>query len=440
MPESTQTTFEGTSERAGQYFLRLTVSGVRTFATEQTLDLSDGKGNPARWTILLGDNGVGKTSLLQVFGRMRWKKSGFEQTNRRFPVFDWPVFGAKKGFEHLARDPEQAIAVEATVATAQNFKSTESETLSIVETSVSCTISGHDYPFQNLKVFGYGAIRRSGTAQLSEQKSDDTTETLFDENIPLINAEEWLLQADYAATKSQDAKAKERFERIKQILIRVLPDVSDIRIEASGIKTPVVEVLTPYGWVLMRRMSSGYRSVVAWMVDLANRLFELYPESANPLAEPAVVLVDQIDIFLHPKWQRDLVKSLSAIFPGAQFIVTAHSPLIVQGAPDANIAVLRKEGDHVVIDQSLENVRGWRLDQILASDLFENTPTRDEETEKMIRERTRLLSKGNMSDDDLARARELSEKLRDLPVGENDADRRAMQLIREAAGQYQAKG
>ena len=98
---------------------------------------------------------------------------------------------------------------------------------------------------------------------------------------------------------------------------------------------------------------------MAWMVDFASRMFDLYPESENPLAEPAVVLIDEIDLHLHPKWQRELLDYLSNLFPNTQFIVTTHSPLIVQSAVarDANIVVCRREGDHVVIDQSIEAVR-----------------------------------------------------------------------------------
>ena len=47
---------------------------------------------------------------------------------------------------------------------------------------------------------------------------------------------------------------------------------------------------------------------MAWIVDFASRMFDLYPESENPLAEPAVVLIDEIDLHLHPKWQRELAR------------------------------------------------------------------------------------------------------------------------------------
>ena len=86
---------------------------------------------------------------------------------------------------------------------------------------------------------------------------------------------------------------------------------------------------------------------------------------------------------LHPKWQRDLIGFLTERFPNTQFIVTAHSPLIVQAATDANIALLKREGDHVVIENHPETIRGWRIDQVLTSNLFGLETARPPDVEKL---------------------------------------------------------
>ncbi len=288
-------------------------------------------------------------------------------------------------------------------------------------------------------VYGYGATRRIGTASLSETGDSDPCATLFDENCALLNAEEWLLQADYAAAKSNDQIAAQRRDRIKNILIRLLPDVTDLRIETSAGKTAFVEALTPFGWVKVRSLSSGYRSVVAWMVDLASRLFERYPNSQDPLAEPAVVLVDQIDLLLHPKWKRELVQTLTTIFQNTQFIVTAHSPLIVQAATEAKIVLLRREGDHVVIDNRPDSVRGWRLDQIISSDLFENLGTRDPKTEEFLKQRKDILTKPALSEDDKNALHKIDEAIGVLRFGENAEQNRAMEIIERAAKKLQGQ-
>jgi hypothetical protein len=279
-----------------------------------------------------------------------------------------------------------------------------------------------------------------GAGSLSAPKESQPSDSLFFEDVPLRNAEEWLLQADYAASKESHEKgakggAKERRDRIKQLLIELLPEVSDMRFAPPDGRNPAarVEVQTPYGWVAMRGLSLGYRTLIAWMVDLASRLFERYPESPNPLAEPAVVLVDEIDLHLHPAWQRQLIGYLTERFPNTQFIVTAHSPLVVQSATDANIVVLKREGDHVVIDNDVESIRGWRVDQILTSDLFGLETARPVQIEALLKERTTLLSKPRLTPKDEARLRELDSAIGPLPTGETQTERDALELIQRAA-------
>ncbi len=299
--------------------------------------------------------------------------------------------------------------------------------------------TGYPPALKGFLVYGYGAARRIGFTALSEARDSDPRATLFDENCSLLNAEEWLLQADYAAEKSKDPKAEERLARIKDILVRLLPDVTELRIKPSGTQTPFVEAHTPYGWVMMRALSSGYRSVVAWMVDLASRMFDRYPNSADPLAEPAVVLVDQIDAFLHPKWQRQLVQNLTAIFCNTQFVVSAHSPLIVQAATEAKIVLLRREGDHVMIDNRAETVKGWRLDQIVASDLFENIGTRDPKTEELLEQRKSILTKPRLSAEDKSALLKLDEQIGSLPFGESVEQAKAVEIIERAAKKLQGQ-
>ena len=271
--------------------------------------------------------------------------------------------------------------------------------------------------------YGYGASRRMGTTELSEMQTADTIISLFDDNATLINAEEWLLQADYAAKSLEGedrTRAAKRRDRIREVLIRLLPDVSDLRFAPSRTAPvrPTVQVQTPYGWVSIKEMSFGYRTLMTWMVDFASRLFERYPDSPDPLAEPAIALVDEIDLHLHPRWQRTLMQFLSDLFPNTQFIVSAHSPLVVQAATDANVVLLRREGDHVVIDNDVQAIKGWRVDQVLTSDLFGLESARPPQNDAALKERNRLLSKARLTAKDKTRLRELEAEIGSLPTGE----------------------
>ncbi len=192
---------------------------------------------------------------------------------------------------------------------------------------------------------------------------------------------------------------------------------------------------TPYGWVRVGELSLGYRTLMAWVIDFAARMLARYPDRDNPLAEPAVCLVDEVDLHLHPTWQRELIGFLDERFPNTQFIVTAHSPLVVQAAEQANIAVLRRhEGeDFVTIHNDLDAIRGWRVDQILTSDLFGLDGSRAPRVNELMRERARLLGQSTLDEADQQRVAELDEQLDSLPYGDNRVDQEAWDIVRKFA-------
>lgn len=421
------------------YFLSLTVENVRCFGQKQEIDLSDKNGRPSQWTVILGDNNTGKTTLLQCFVAV-------EPT--RFADYTISKLARKGEYFNLYRDlakDEVKISGNACFST----KITDLAKNKKKNTQVFLSVTNHMsniYSFEKvagLKCYGYGASRVMGESLLAEKTSDDACASLFDENSRLINAEEWLLQADYSASKRSviGLKAQEKRDQIKDVLINLLPEVDDIRITdpTNAKPNPGVEFKTPYGWVKLGALSLGYRTLIAWMVDLANRMFERYPRSANPLAEPAIVLVDEIDLHLHPRWQRTIMQYLSDRFKNTQFIATAHSPLVVQGATNANIVLLKREGDHVVIDNNPRSVRGWRADQILTG-LFDLESSRSVEIEQAQKERRKILSKAKLTAAGKRKLKTLESKMGDLPTAETLEDIEAMDIIRQAAKSLKKNG
>lgn len=435
----------------GGYFTSLTVRNIRCFGPEQTLRLTDAHGNPARWTVLLGDNGVGKTTLLQALATLapvktpeHARKLVTEAAARSLPS---KSHGAAWRFltSGMARGDEPFhcyIRVELHYKLSLDAKSNTAQSAEIAQDGGYTSVGTPEDP-----VFcaAYGASRRMGRDGL-EQSKEDPFASLFDEHAPLRNAEEWLILADYAANKEANprkkARAVDELDRVKGALIALLPDVDDIRVDldARPGAVPRVVVKTPDGWIAIRDLSLGYRTTMAWMIDLAARMFEAYPDSENPLAEPAVALIDEIDLHLHPKWQRDLFAHLTTCFPQTQFIATAHSPLVVQAAPDANIAVLERNGDHVVIEQGQQSVRGWRVDQILTSDLFGLPSARDPAQDELRKRRETLLGKARLTRRDEAELADIEARLVDAPGGETPQQIEAMNLIvRAAAGLKKAR-
>jgi predicted ATP-binding protein involved in virulence len=428
-----------TCPTSGSYFLSLELENVRCFSVKQFLDLSDRDGRPARWTVLLGENGTGKTTTLQILAM-------FERAlNRLFEPVGEVVFTGH-GSSGIAISLATEGISRGTSGGLPRFSIQARSGPSLTNDNheaISYRCSGHCDskntltvtldPIEPPKCYAYGTGRRLGSSSLNSEASDSVGDNLFFEDAKVLNAEEWLLRLDYSASKASAIQERQKkcLKIAKEVLLRVLPDVSQIRFTSPTKEKPVpgVEFETPYGWVPLRQLGHGYRTMIAWVVDLTSRMVERYSNSPDPLAEPAVVLVDEIDLHLHPRWQRELIGFLTERFPNTQFIVTAHSPLIVQSAPEANIVLLRREGDHVIVDNHPERIKGWRVDQILTSDLFGLNTARPPDTEELLMRRKELLTKPRLTRENKREINDINARLESMPTGESFEQAKTMALI-----------
>ena len=158
-----------------------------------------------------------------------------------------------------------------------------------------------------------------------------------------------------------------RLTKIKGLVCGTLfPEIRDFKFESSDALHNYVLFQTEDGWFRYNELGFGYQSSLSWIIDLCKRLFEAYPDSENPLLESAVVLVDEIDLHLHPRWQRDIIGYLSKAFPNIQFIVSTHSPMVLQSMADVNLYVLnRKDGKVTVKRSETTDFNGWSVEEIL---------------------------------------------------------------------------
>ena len=449
------------------YFKSLELENVRCFAQRQRLDLTDEHGKPVQWILILGDNGVGKTTLLQCLAWMRPVLSMQTVEPETEDDVGREIFSTEpalnneenKTWDSLIRmGAEVSVNLKATFGVGRDFRSGNSESFNETITT-EATMAGvngrlqdsdprvHYLPnslaelfLPDLAMFAYGAARRSGTMKVERGVHSDALASLFSDSTELYDAEDVLLKLDHRAAKPGEPQDKKRLARVKEIIAAVLPDIEhegSIQILGPTLFGPSgapggVRFQTPYGLVPLSALSLGYQTTLTWVVDLALRLFERYPESPDPLSEPGIVLIDNIDLHLHPRWQRRVMDSLSHCFPAIQFIATAHSPLIVQAAEGATIAVLRKRDDQVVIETHLESVNSWRADQILASDFFE-IPTRSRKIEQLAIERDELLENLDRNQAEEDRLNELTQRLDSLRSAEDPDDQAAMDLIRSVA-------
>ena len=144
-------------------------------------------------------------------------------------------------------------------------------------------------------------------------------------------------------------------QTVKNAIVRMLPaGVGNPRTETRPLRF-VVDRTTPDGVTRTLRvgqLSDGYRVVLGLVMDLARRMAQANPppvpgglEIMNPLDQPAIALIDEVDLHLHPNWQQVILSDLSRTFPGTQFIVTTHSPQVLTSVDAACIRVLVYETD-----------------------------------------------------------------------------------------------
>jgi predicted ATP-binding protein involved in virulence len=216
--------------------------------------------------------------------------------------------------------------------------------------------------------------------------------TQFNENEPLAAFERWLVYLDYRIVKDKDIVAEKQKKLGIEAINKVLPDGvsfdsvnSEGRIifDINGQKVPTIT------------LSDGYRSVLALAGDLIWRLLEAFPDSEEPLKEEGVILIDELDIHLHPTWQRTIASWLRGQFPNLQFIVATHSPLIAAGAGKDAVTYKFMLKNGVTVVEKVPNVASWSVDRILQSEAFNLVSAYSPETQDQIDDYHKLNRKPN---------------------------------------------
>ena len=434
------------------YFLSLEIENARCFAEKQVLHLVDSNGRPARWTLLVGDNGVGKTTLLQCLAWMRPTPYYPPGKDTQAGIQPWLHDQDPPDMAKLLRDGARSTTLQAEMVEIPTLASGIPSTARV---RTGMALSARDNTLENVRrtvnepdttvepfIIPYAANRYMGNQNAEKLSESEPGDLLHEDSTELIDAADVLSQLDYSALKG-NAKSKARLDSMKHALADILPFInaaSDIDIADPEELSGRLRFQTQFGDVPLNDLSLGHRTVTAWIVDLAWRLVKHYPESTKPLAEPAVVLIDEIDLHLHPRWQRMIMKQFSDHFRNVQFVATTHSPLMITSMIDVNVAVLKQTeaGDQVAIENEPDVVEGWRFDQILVN-LFELETARSLRVEALMKEREKLFEKHPVTPEASVRLQQIADELASLPTAEQLEDQEAMRIIRQAAADLQAR-
>ena len=267
-------------------------------------------------------------------------------------------------------------------------------------------------------VLGYGALRY---AERRSRQHDDRPS--FTEIAPLIEPIARIRYPGSSLLYLDD----DRFDTATRALQSILPAEQKTIMHRSGGRLffQVGDHQASVG-----ELSAGYQTIVSICADIMRLLFARWQSLSSATA---IVLIDELNAHLHPRWSMRVVRSLREAFPFVQFVTSTHDPLALRGLRNGEVALLRRdENDMVVADQNLPSIEGLQVDQLLTSRVFGLSSTIDPETEVLLDEFYHLLS----LPPDAARDRRISE-IR-ARVGDREALGRSEseQLMFQAAEQY----
>ena len=455
------------SKKSPIYIRSVEVKNLRTLNGEVTLKFTKPDGTLPQWTLILGDNGIGKSTLLQTIA---WMKpylpdaSGKGQAIAKDDIEPTINNEENESLERLVRvgiDLEKEFTsirgnfianfnLNTDLVTDKNWCFTNMDIYldkkgALRDVKHQFDTDTEDVFLKNeIIMFGYSASRVLGKTSIAEPNITESLVNFVNDTTVLYDAEEILHTINYAAlgatTKTEKTKYLNYLETVKQALVSVLPDfesIKDIEVSApkfvnNQIKQGDLFITTKHGRrIPFKDFSLGYKTVMSWVVDFSWRLFNAYPESKHPLKESAIIIVDEIDLHLHPVWQREIINHLSQHFPKVQFIATAHSPLMVQAALKENYAVLKFVDGGVAVVNEPTAIDGWRIDQILTSEFFGLKTARGIDYETMLDERQQLLRKKRLTKHDKDQLNTLTEKLSKFPTGESEDEIENRKFISE---------
>ncbi len=263
----------------------------------------DGVPADAKWIFITGENGFGKSSVLQA---LALGLAGPEDLSKIDIGENWLI-------------------------AAEWFKGKEAGVNSIYGAQ---SVRGYE-PNRSFAAYGSSRLQVSGATEPLKQ-NERATQHVFNQNLALLNIENELIRAR--------SYRGEQFDYIVQIIQSLIPDLAKIEVRTTGSYEEVLYYEKDreggtYKPVKFGQLAAGFRNLIGFIGDMYLRLSAGQPGPAPPDALKGIVLIDEIELHLHPKYQKMLPGKLSEIFPHVQFIAATHSPIPLLGAPKESIVL-----------------------------------------------------------------------------------------------------
>ncbi len=357
------------------YLRRLQLANFKLLA-DQKLCFENPDGTPRMWTVLIGDNGLCKTSILQAIAlaasgdKLARALVGDAQdfVRRTSPTRDTEITA---DFHTDGAGLPERLRIRLAVAVASHeFEGFEGAR----QLSRS---RGRREPGAFAAGYGVGRrLARAGEVAVPQDPFVDRVKGLFDASHKMLGIE--FAEAFPRPRRESDPNLKAAFQHTVDSVLgsksevghRLLPGFRGVltmgkedgytSAEMKRLRHPPterMEVMLDLGGELMALqpalLSQGYQSMMAWVGDLIGQAMIERHEPMVAADLRGIVLIDEIDLHLHPTWQRQCIPILRKAFPRLQFVVTTHSPLVLTGFDQHEIVRLRLE-DGLVVRQQLD--------------------------------------------------------------------------------------
>ena len=224
-------------------------------------------------------------------------------------------------------------------------------------------------------IVGYGATRRvepgesldMGARSKSRFLRAQRVQGLFQDSFSLIPLTFWLpkLKSSNPGRYKQVIGLIDKLLKSRKFEFTGEMGYGDYVFRRSGVDIP------------FQSLSDGYRAFIGWVGDLLYHVCYGCPKGKKLVESSGVVLVDEIDLHLHPKWQMEVINTVATALPRLQFIITSHSPLVAGSLESMNVHTLKlTQANTTKVGQLIDGIHGLDADQILLTDLFGLKTTR----------------------------------------------------------------